>query len=200
MAKGVLLRAVDIAVTALKAFSGFVGILLWFPRRREPCGLTLRQAAAKVTIDAALDGGATDVDVWLPRRGGSTHLAHVVHSERGGVVVTRSRREAARFADDHMHMFGRRAVVGVAEPQMTLSRGGRSPVIIDGCDWIDPAAGLQSVRLQRLQHGHARLKRLPDGGVEVVRLGECTCGKERRGPDGGVCGRCGDAIPSRAGF
>jgi hypothetical protein len=200
MAKGILLRAADIAVTALKAFSGFVGILLGFPHRREPRDLTPRQATAKATIDAALDGGAlVDVDVWLPRRGGSTHLAHVVHSERGGVVVTRSRREAARFSDDHMRMFGRRAVVGGAtEPWM--SRGGRGPVIIDGCDWID-AAGVQNVvRLRQLQHGHARLKRLPDGGVEVVRLGECVCGKERRGPDGGVCGRCGDAIPSCCGF
>lgn len=25
----------------------------------------------------------------------------------------------------------------------------------------------------------------------------CRCGAERRGPAGGVCGRCGNAIPSK---
>ncbi len=25
----------------------------------------------------------------------------------------------------------------------------------------------------------------------------CECGKERRGPEGGVCGKCGGAIPTK---
>jgi len=181
----------------LKALSGFVGLFFGRHQRpRQPYDLTPRQAMAKAKIDAALDAGAS-VDVWLPQRGGSTHLAHVIHSERGGVVATRSSSAARRFADDHMRMFGKRAIVDTGF--RTALRGRRGPVIIDDASWVPipcpPPGGAV-----RFQGGHARPKRLSDGGVGFVRLDECACGKERRGPDGGVCGRCGDAIPSRAGF
>jgi hypothetical protein len=35
----------------------------------------------------------------------------------------------------------------------------------------------------------------PDGSVRDVYLPACKCGEARRGPSGGVCGNCGDAIP-----
>jgi hypothetical protein len=34
-----------------------------------------------------------------------------------------------------------------------------------------------------------------DGKIVLVCLDECDCGKNRRGPDGGVCGCCAKAIP-----
>jgi len=184
----------------LKVFSGFVGLLLGLrhrgPRRRKPHDLTPRQAMAKARIDAALDAGES-VDVWLPQRGGSTHLAHVVHSERGGVVVTRSSAAARLFAADHARMFGKRAAVGARCP--TALRGMRGPVIIDDVPWADVCPPPPECAV-RFRGRCTRPKRLSDGGVERIRLDECACGKERRGPDGGVCGRCGDAIPSREGF
>lgn len=35
---------------------------------------------------------------------------------------------------------------------------------------------------------------LPGLGVRTVQLPACTCGKLSRGPEGGVCGRCSNAI------
>ena len=188
-----------LVVRTLKALSGFVGFLLGLRhhglRHRKPYNLTPRQAMAKAEIDAALDAGES-IDVWLPQRGGSTHLAHVVHNERGGVVVTRSSAAARQFADDHARVFGKMAAVGAQRP--AALHGMRGPVIIDDVPWTD-ACPLPECAV-RLRGRYARPKRLSDGGVERIRLDECACGKERRGPDGGVCGRCGDAIPSREGF
>lgn len=41
----------------------------------------------------------------------------------------------------------------------------------------------------------ARPKFKQDGSIEYVSLQLCDCGVGRRGPSGGVCGRCGGAIP-----
>ena len=38
----------------------------------------------------------------------------------------------------------------------------------------------------------------PDGTVTHVTLPPCRCDEERRGPEGGVCGRCGGAIPTES--
>lgn len=35
--------------------------------------------------------------------------------------------------------------------------------------------------------------------IRTVTLWECKCGDKRRGPEGGVCGRCGQAIPDKKG-
>lgn len=42
---------------------------------------------------------------------------------------------------------------------------------------------------------YLRPLRLLKGGMSWVRKPECRC-KDRHGPNGGVCGNCGDAIPS----
>jgi hypothetical protein len=34
------------------------------------------------------------------------------------------------------------------------------------------------------------------GRIRYIPLEICRCGDDRRGPSGGVCGRCGDAIPN----
>lgn len=192
--------ALLLAVRALMAFSGFLG-LLGSLRRRRPRGLTPRQAAAKARADSALDAGAS-VEIWLPRRRGSTHLAHVIHGERGGVVVTRDGAAARRFADDHMRMFGERATVLPATAAPSLLRGMRGPVVVDDA-WGTKAVGepamydplAEGTVWLRSQREYARPMALPGGGIGLVRLRECACGN-RRGPNGGVCGRCGGAIPA----
>jgi hypothetical protein len=42
---------------------------------------------------------------------------------------------------------------------------------------------------------HVRPLVNPDGKITWVCLEECDCGKDRRGPVGGVCGRCAKAVP-----
>ncbi len=42
-----------------------------------------------------------------------------------------------------------------------------------------------------------RPRALPSGGHDMVLIHGCRCAEgERRGPDGGVCGACGGAIPN----
>lgn len=79
---------------------------------KSPAGLTLNQAAVKAEVDAFLDGGAPGTRIIHgPRRSGKTHLAHVIHRERGGLVVCRSHNVAEVFRQNHRLMFGKDANV-----------------------------------------------------------------------------------------
>lgn len=93
--------------------------------------MTPLQLRAKAEIDEVLDSGRV-ADIRLPRRAGATYLAHIVHKERGGVVVSLNPAHARRFRDEHMRMFGEQPDV-IADAAALLLRGKRGPVIIDTC-------------------------------------------------------------------
>ncbi len=77
------------------------------PTVQDRLGLTTPQAVVKSEIDRFLDGDRKGVRIIHgPRRSGKTHLAHVIHMERGGLVVTRSRASADDFRRNHRRMFG----------------------------------------------------------------------------------------------
>lgn len=61
--------------------------------------------------------------------------------------------------------------------------------IISGC-----VVRAEIQREQDRTRSHLRPYKLPEGGETMVRLDECCC-KDRRGPEHGVCGNCGGAIP-----
>ena len=99
-------------------------------------GLSSLQTEAKSRIDRALDAGRS-VNIYLPRRSGATHLAHVVHRERGGVVVLPHSRRAKEFQRDHFRMFGERANVACGHPDRA-TMGTDGPLIMDGFHEEDP--------------------------------------------------------------
>jgi len=99
-------------------------------------GLSPLQAEAKSRIDRALDAGRI-ANIYLPRRSGATHLAHVVHRERGGVVVLPHSHRAKEFQRDHFRMFGERANVACGHPDRA-TMGTDGPLIMDGFREGDP--------------------------------------------------------------
>jgi len=127
----------------LLALSGWVALAVRTLRRRprpispdlvpnqNPYGLTPPQLQAKAEIDKALDAGGV-ADIRLPRRGGSTYLAHIIHKERGGVVAVHDTMTARRFTDEHYRMFGERPDV-IATTATHRLHGRPGPVIADTC-------------------------------------------------------------------
>lgn len=89
----------------------------------EDGGLTAHQAVVKAEVDRFLD--APDLGTRIihgPRRSGKTHLAHVIHHERGGIVVVRSADAAKDFRWDHRRMFGKDADADVVTPAVMADR------------------------------------------------------------------------------
>lgn len=93
--------------------------------------MTIHQAAVKAEVDRFLDAGTPGTRIIHgPRSSGKTHLAHLIHRERGGIVVVRSANAAADFRQNHMHMFGWRPhVVTAADPGKM--RGKVGAVVLD---------------------------------------------------------------------
>jgi len=96
----------------------------------NPHGLTPLQLRAKAEIDVAVDTRKT-ANIRLPRRSGATYLAHVIHEERGGVVVLPDQRASRQFEEDHMRMFGKHpaSTTAAKAPHQLCGRGG--PVVFD---------------------------------------------------------------------
>lgn len=120
--------------TLKKLLMALSGLIAAFSRRMmppaNPYNLTPLQLYAKHKIDSALDT-RNIADIRLPRRGGSTYLAHIIHQERGGFVAFPSLERARRFRDEHMDMFGELPNT-IFDANQLLGR--RGPIIIDTCE------------------------------------------------------------------
>lgn len=99
----------------------------------NPHGLTPLQLRAKAEIDTALNARRT-ANIRLPRHSGATYLAHVIHEERGGVVVSPNREAARRFEEEHMRMFGKHPDSTTAARAPHQLCGRRGPVVFDAFD------------------------------------------------------------------
>lgn len=99
---------------------------------RERTGLTTAQAVVKAEMDRFLDGDRTGARIIHgPRRSGKTHLAHMIHRERGGIVAVRSAAAAEEFRRNHRRMFGEDANVVTAERLPLAVRGIAAAVVMD---------------------------------------------------------------------
>lgn len=100
-----------------------------------PIGLLPHQVAAKAEVDKFLGGrpgtGTTRI-IHGPRCSGKTHLAHMIHKERGGVIVVRSPNAVADFRRSHKRMFATTAnVVTVARVTRSGFCWGNATVVLD---------------------------------------------------------------------
>lgn len=128
---------------------------------RERTGLTVAQAVVKAEVDRFLDGCRRGSRIIHgPQRSGKTHLAHVIHRERGGIVAVRSDAAAAEFRRNHRRMFGEDANVVTAE---------RLPLAVRGT-----AAAAAVMDVSGRQY-HAVRRAMAVNNNKVVYLHECTC-------------------------
>lgn len=91
--------------------------------------LTTAQAIVKAEVYGFLNSNMTCI-VNGPRRSGKTHLAHMIHRERGGIVVTRSHGAACDFRRNHRRMFGEDGNVVTVEGLHHAVRGLRGATVV----------------------------------------------------------------------